>query len=235
MKLTEDNQNQPKRRLRSNYSFEEPEEEDLAPVFNIEDLKYVKYEGNIEYCPDFYSVAEACDAILKFVEQGENKVALGFDMEWSFSWKTGPDKTAVIQICTTLDKCYILHIYNLSKIPQALTALLHHDKVLLHGVNIKNDLRKLERDFPIFKADKMIENCLDLGPYYNEVCSSSGRWSLERLAIQVCKLRISKDQKIRMSKWHFYPLTDDQKMYAAIDVYVSPLKKLNVHKYLLMF
>lgn len=213
---------QPKRRLRSNYSFEEPaEEEDLVPVFNIESLEFVKYTGKIVYCTDFYSVAEACDEILKFVDQQEGgKVPLGFDMEWTFSFKTGPDKTSVIQICTTLEKCYVLQISSISKIPIGLTLLLHHDKVLLHGVNIKNDLRKLERDYPVFKSDIMISNCLDLGLLYNQVCSSSGRWSLERLAIQVVKLRIFKDRNVRMSKWHICPLTDDQKMYAAIDVYV---------------
>lgn len=217
-------ESQKKRRLRSNFKFQD-NEENSAPVFNLEDVEYVKYTGDIIFCEDFYSIAEYSDQIIKFVEQnkdnGKGKVALGFDMEWAFSFKTGPDKTALLQFCTSLDKCYLFHIYYLKKIPQALTALMHHPNVIFHGNNIKNDCRKLARDFSVFKADIMIANCLDLGIYYNEICSSSGRWSLDRLAVQVCRLRVNKDRNVRMSKWHFLPLTEDQKLYAAIDVYVS--------------
>lgn len=35
-----------------------------------------------------------------------------------------------------------------------------------------------------------------------------------------CRLRINKDKMIRMSRWDTYPLSRDQKLYAAIDVYV---------------
>jgi hypothetical protein len=219
-----------KRRLRSNYSYEdEDDDEQRAPNFDLNDLEYCKYDGAIIYASDFVEVAENCDQIIQFVEKQDNqKVPLGFDMEWTFNWKTGAEKTSVIQICTNLDKCYVLHLVNLKKIPQALVVLMHHPKILLHGVNIKNDIRKLERDFPIFKSDQIIENVLDLGTHFNEICVSSGRWSLERLAIQVTRLRISKDRKIRMSKWHFFPLTDDQKMYAAIDVYVSSFLEFEI-------
>lgn len=58
-------------------------------------------------------------------------------MEWPFTFTTGPGRTAVIQLCAGLDICYVFHVYNLKKLPASLIQLLIHDKVCLHGVNIK--------------------------------------------------------------------------------------------------
>lgn len=62
---------------------------------------------------------------------------LGFDMEWPFSYQTGPGKTAVIQISPDLTTCYILHVSELKNLPKSLSELLIHPKVRLSGVNIK--------------------------------------------------------------------------------------------------
>ncbi|XP_055907898.1 3'-5' exonuclease [Eupeodes corollae] len=85
------------------------------------------------------------------------------------------------------------------------------------------DIRKLKRDFPEVTVDTLLENYIDLGPWCNEVCNTGGRWSLERLANYVCQKAIDKNKKVRMSKWHIVPLDSDQKMYAAIDVYIGQL------------
>lgn len=62
---------------------------------------------------------------------------VGFDLEWPFSFKTGPGKVAVIQISPTLNKCYVLHVSTLKKLPKALIEFLQHPNVRLSGVNIK--------------------------------------------------------------------------------------------------
>ena len=87
--------------------------------------------------------------------------------------------------------------------------------------SIFSDFRKLARDFPEAKAEIMIEQCIDLSTWYNELNNSSGRKSMEKLVAQVLNLRINKDKSVRMSKWNVLPLSDSQKLYAAIDVYVS--------------
>ena len=46
---------------------------------------------------------------------------------------------------------------------------------------INSDFRKLARDFAEVNADELIEKCVDLGVWCNQVCSTGGRWSLERL------------------------------------------------------
>lgn len=64
-------------------------------------------------------------------------IPIAFDMEWPFTFQTGPGKTAVIQLCANVDVCYVFHIAELKKLPAALVQLLTHDKVCLNGVNIK--------------------------------------------------------------------------------------------------
>lgn len=108
-------------------------------------------------------------------------------MEWPFSYSTGPGKSSVIQLCADVTECYVLHLSNLKKLPVALLELLTHPKILLHGVNIKNDCRKLSRDFPEANGDKMIERCRDLGVWSNDVLDTSGRWSLERLVSEIVR------------------------------------------------
>lgn len=214
-----------KRRLRSNFQFDKSDAELMAlePKINIDDLPMVSYDGKIKYLSDFYEIAEACEDLLKKINEleGEDPVPVSFDMEWTFSFKSGPEKTSLIQVCIDLDECYLFHLPQLKKLPASLVAFLNHPRSVLHGVNIKNDLRKLERDFPIVKADPLIEKCKDLGVWYNEVFNSSGRWSMERLVLQTLQLRIDKSRHVRMSKWHIFPLSANQQTYAAIDVYVS--------------
>lgn len=70
-------------------------------------------------------------------QETDEVVPIGFDMEWPFTFVTGPGRTAVIQLCADVGVCYVFHVFNLKKLPTVLIALLTHDKVCLHGVNIK--------------------------------------------------------------------------------------------------
>jgi predicted GNAT family acetyltransferase len=185
------------------------------------------YDGKINYYTDYYDIAEAMDNLITKVDKmslnlKENeKIPVAFDLEWSFNYLTGPEKTAVIQICVDFDECYVLQISQLKKFPASIGVFLNHPAIILHGVNIKNDLRKLERDISTLKAEPLIAKCVELGQFYNEVFSSSERWSLERLCLQTLKLRLDKNRNIRMSKWNYAPLSEQQLLYASLDVYVS--------------
>jgi werner syndrome-like exonuclease len=152
-------------------------------------LSPIKYTGQIHFHVDCREISEACDGLLKFVnEQTTNVVPVGFDMEWPFNFSTGPQKTALIQLCAELDKCYLFHVTKLQKLPQSLMTFLNHSKIRWHGVNIKNDFRKLQRDFPEVNSQALIDQCIDLGPYCNSICSTSGRWSMERLVAYVVSI-----------------------------------------------
>ncbi|KAG8041113.1 hypothetical protein G9C98_002101 [Cotesia typhae] len=78
---------------------------------------------------------------------------------------------------------------------------------------------------------KVVENnCIDCGPFCNKIYNRSGRWSLQRLTAYLLEKQISKDAKVRNSKWHILPLSDAQKSYAATDAYVSLLLHLTIQK-----
>ncbi|XP_017040183.1 Werner Syndrome-like exonuclease [Drosophila ficusphila] len=220
-----ESENPPKRRsgrvTRSTRSMAEdgsPSPEKKKP----EKLPFIKYKGAIKYYTENQDIAASADEVLQWVEkQKDDVVPMAFDMEWPFSFQTGPGKSAVIQICVDEKCCYIYQLTNLKKLPAVLVALINHPKVRLHGVNIKNDFRKLARDFPEVTAEPLIEKCVDLGVWCNEVCGTGGRWSLERLTNFIAKKSQDKSKKVRMSKWHVIPLDENQLMYAAIDVYIG--------------
>uniref|UniRef100_A0A6P4FHU1 3'-5' exonuclease n=1 Tax=Drosophila rhopaloa TaxID=1041015 RepID=A0A6P4FHU1_DRORH len=224
-KVEADSENPPKRRssrtTRSTRSMAEdgpPSPEKEKP----EKLPFIKYKGDIKYFTESQDIAASADEVLQWVEKQKDEVVpMAFDMEWPFSFQTGPGKSAVIQICVDEKCCYIYQLTNLKKLPAVLVALINHPKVRLHGVNIKNDFRKLARDFPEVSAEPLIEKCVDLGPWCNEVCETGGRWSLERLTNFIAKKAMDKSKKVRMSKWHVIPLDENQLMYAAIDVYIG--------------
>lgn len=64
-------------------------------------------------------------------------IPIAFDMEWPFSFQTGPGRSAVIQMCADIGLCYVLHISKLKTLPESLLEVLYHEKVCLHGVCIK--------------------------------------------------------------------------------------------------
>ncbi|KOC63487.1 Werner Syndrome-like exonuclease [Habropoda laboriosa] len=163
-----------------------------------------------------------CDDIIREVEScGREIVPLGFDLEWPFSFQTGSGKVALAQICFNNSACHLLHIYSLKKLPAAFVILLSHPKVRLVGVNIKNDIWKLGRDFNEFPASEVVQNnCIDSGTFANRVLNRSCRWSLAKLTAYLLKKKLDKNSKVRMSQWHVYPLSEEQKMYAATDAYV---------------
>ncbi|KAL7727753.1 hypothetical protein ACLKA6_008085 [Drosophila palustris] len=200
------------------------EDGDPSPEKEIpEKLPFIRYKGAIKYYTENHEIAASADEVMQWVEKQTEAdvVPMAFDMEWPFSFQTGPGKSSVIQICVDERCCYVYQLSKLKKIPAALVALLNHPKVRLHGVNIKADFRKLQRDFPEVAADPLIEKCVDLGVWCNEVCETGGRWSLERLANFIAKKAMDKSKKVRMSKWHVIPLDENQLMYAAIDVYIG--------------
>lgn len=53
---------------------------------------------------------------------------------------------------------------------------------------------------------------------------------MQRLTACLLDKQISKDAKVRTSRWHILPLNDEQKSYAATDAYVSLLLYLTIQK-----
>uniref|UniRef100_A0A1A9W3J3 3'-5' exonuclease n=1 Tax=Glossina brevipalpis TaxID=37001 RepID=A0A1A9W3J3_9MUSC len=161
--------------------------------------KKIIYDGSIIYLTTTSEIAEAADGLIQWVERqrGDDLVPLSFDMEWPFSFKTGPGKASVVQVCVELSCCYVFQLSNLRKLPAALVALLKHPRIRLFGVNIKNDLQKLARDFPEIKLDNLKDRCVDLGVWCNEINETGGRWSLSRLCSYLISLVIYQELENR--------------------------------------
>ncbi|XP_018569688.1 Werner Syndrome-like exonuclease [Anoplophora glabripennis] len=195
---------------------------------DFENRPFIQFNGNLKYHADLIDCALICDNLLEAANKSKDVMVLGFDMEWPFSFKTGSGRTAVIQISPDLNVCYILHVSQLKNLPRSLNELLIHPNIRLAGNNVKNDVRKLARDYVGFDSDRLIENCIDIGVFANSVLPVTQRWSLEKLVDYVLQMRIDKNKKVRMSKWHKFPLSVDQQKYAAIDAYASLLLYLTL-------
>ncbi|KAJ8925553.1 hypothetical protein NQ315_009393 [Exocentrus adspersus] len=224
-----------KTRLRPRLTSDEKEEHTKRIKFEKEQQEvafrnrpFIEFTGKVNYYTNFIDCAWICDHLLDAANKANDFMVMGFDMEWNFNFQTGSDKTAVIQISPNLTDCYILHVSQLKNLPKSLSELLIHPRIRLTGNNIKNDVRKLARDFTGFNSDRMVQNCIDLGVLANSVLPVTQRWSLENLVDYVLQMKISKDKKVRMSKWHVFPLSHTQQKYAATDAYVSLLLYLKL-------
>ncbi|XP_056637376.1 3'-5' exonuclease [Diorhabda sublineata] len=217
-------------KLRCRISPQEREEEEKRiksekeKIARMKDARpFIKFTGKIIYHTELIDIALISDNLLEKASVSSDSFVIGFDMEWPFSFQTGPGKTATIQLSCDELTCYIFHVSQIKNLPKSLSELLVHPNVKLIGNNIKNDIRKLARDFKGFDGDKIVNNCLDLGVLANSILSRSERWSLEKLVDQLLDLKIDKDKKVRNSQWHVIPLSKRQKEYAATDSYASIL------------
>ncbi|CAH1165016.1 unnamed protein product [Phyllotreta striolata] len=183
--------------------------------------RFATFTGRIHYLTEFFDIAQSCENLLDKARQSGDLLVLGFDLEWPFSYKTGPGRTATIQISPDDETCCIYHVSNIQRLPKGLSELLVRSNVRITGNCVKNDVRKLARDFPGWDVEKAIENCVDLSQMANRVLATSRRWSLEDLVDNLLDLNVDKSKKVRMSRWDKVPLTDEQKRYAATDSYVS--------------
>ncbi|XP_005091191.1 Werner syndrome ATP-dependent helicase homolog [Aplysia californica] len=194
-----------------------------AAEFIAQSMPFLTFSGSVVYSYQESDCALICRHILSSLND-EEKTIIGFDMEWPVSYQKGAkDKTSLIQMCIH-KTCYLFHISAMYSIPKTLLTLIHDHRVLLVGLNIEADLWKLARDFsinvkPIFDRKAVI----DVGKLANEKLKSSERWSLEGLCKNVLRKRLDKDSHVRCGNWAEFPLTQEQKMYAATDAFAGLL------------
>ncbi|CAL5223984.1 g6596 [Coccomyxa viridis] len=180
--------------------------------------------GCITYVAAQEDVEQVCQSIV-----ASGVEALGFDVEWHVTYRTGevPRPIAVIQLALpmgpTAMRCYLLHIA-CSGITPSLSRILCSPDIRKAGVGIHGDAQKLMRDFGLHS-----EGLVDLSEEANlRLCHpTSGRlpekWSLARLAECTLRRSIEKDQTLRTGNWQIWPLSAEQQQYAALDAYASLL------------
>ncbi|XP_070598282.1 bifunctional 3'-5' exonuclease/ATP-dependent helicase WRN isoform X3 [Erythrolamprus reginae] len=179
-----------------------------------DNLPFLEYNGSIIYSYNANDCSLLSEDILISLPVG---AVLGFDIEWPAIYAKGKEgKVALIQLCESETKCYLFHISSMTGFPAGLKRLLEDNSIRKAGVGIKGDKWKLMRDFEI-----KLENLVDLGDLANEKLKCKEIWSLNGLVKHLFHKQLVKDKSVRCGNWECFPLTEEQKVYAATDAYVG--------------
>ncbi|XP_032848162.2 Werner syndrome ATP-dependent helicase isoform X3 [Tyto alba] len=177
-------------------------------------LPFLEFRGSVVYSYE----ARDCSLISEDIRQSlSDGAAVGFDIEWPPSYTKGKmAKIAVIQICVTVEKCYLFHISSMSGFPKGLRRLLEDETIKKVGVGIEGDQWKLMSDFEI-----KLKSFVELADIANEKLKCKEIWSLNDLVKHLFGKQLLKDKSVRCSNWEEFPLSDEQKLYAATDAYAG--------------
>ncbi|XP_053515841.1 bifunctional 3'-5' exonuclease/ATP-dependent helicase WRN isoform X3 [Artibeus jamaicensis] len=177
-------------------------------------LPFLEFTGSIVYSYEPNDCSFLSEDIRMSLSEGD---VIGFDMEWPPIYRKGKlSRVALIQLCVSESKCYLFHISSMSVFPQGLKMLLENEAVKKAGVGIEGDQWKLLRDFDI-----KLKGFVELTDVANEKLKSAESWSLNGLVKHLFGKQLRKDRALRCSNWKNYPLTEDQKLYAATDAYAG--------------
>ncbi|KAM6136442.1 bifunctional 3'-5' exonuclease/ATP-dependent helicase WRN isoform 2-T3 [Phoenicopterus ruber ruber] len=177
-------------------------------------LPFLEFRGSVVYSYE----ASDCSLLSEDIRQSlSDGAAVGFDIEWPPSYTKGKmAKIAVIQICATEEKCYLFHISSMSGFPKGLKRLLEDETIKKVGVGIEGDQWKLMSDFEI-----KLKSFVELADVANEKLKCKEIWSLNGLVKHLFGKQLLKDKSVRCSNWEEFPLTEEQKLYAATDAYAG--------------
>uniref|UniRef100_A0A670KBG6 DNA 3'-5' helicase n=1 Tax=Podarcis muralis TaxID=64176 RepID=A0A670KBG6_PODMU len=177
-----------------------------------DNLPFLEFHGSVVYSYNANDCSLLSEDIATTLSYG---AALGFDIEWPPCYTKGKEgKVALIQLCGSEQKCYLFHISSMSNFPLALKKLLESNTIKKVGVGIEGDKWKLMRDFEI-----KLESLVDLGDLANEKLKCKEIWSLNNLLKHLFHKQLLKDKSVRCGNWKQFPLTEEQKLYAATDAY----------------
>ncbi|KAG8454393.1 hypothetical protein GDO86_000858 [Hymenochirus boettgeri] len=179
-----------------------------------DDLPCMEFSGSIVYSCE----ANDCSLLAEDIRIShlENSV-LGFDIEWPPGYTKGKTgKVALVQVCVSEEKCYLFHVSSMVGFPKGLKRLLEDESVKKVGVGIEGDQWKLMSDY-----DLKLKGFIELSEVANEKLKCKEKWSLNGLVKHLFQKQLLKDHSIRCSRWDVFPLSEDQKLYAASDAYAG--------------
>jgi len=187
------------------------------------DIPMLKFPGVIKYC----YFKEECNMICSEILEAslEEDIVFGFDMEWKVTYVTGDYRqTAVLQLCSNDEKCYIFQVSMMNGFPCELKKVIESEDIIKTGLNINGDMSHLNVDYNI-TANGVVE----LSELANQSINNHEKWSLNGLLMNKLGYQLVKDSNVRCGDWEMYPLTKQQLEYAALDAYAGLIiyKKLN--------
>nr|XP_060619780.1 bifunctional 3'-5' exonuclease/ATP-dependent helicase WRN isoform X2 [Anolis sagrei ordinatus] len=186
-----------------------------------QNLPFLEFPGSVVYSYNASDCSLLAEDIISMLPDG---AVLGFDIEWTPVYTKGKEgKVALIQLCDSEEKCYLFHISSMSSFPGGLKRLLEDNNIKKAGVGIEGDKWKLMRDFAVRLGD-----LVDLADLANEKLKCKELWSLNDLVKHLFHKQLLKEKLVRCGNWEEFPLTEEQKLYAATDAYAGFLiyKKL---------
>ncbi|XP_027623566.1 Werner syndrome ATP-dependent helicase [Tupaia chinensis] len=179
-----------------------------------DDLPFLEFTGSIVYSYEASDCSFLSEDISLSLSGGD---VVGFDMEWPPAFSRGRrTRVALIQLCVSDSKCYLFHVSCMPVFPQGLKMLLENEAIKKVGVGIEGDQWKLLRDFDI-----KLKSFVELTGVANKKLRCAETWSLNGLVKHLLGKQLLKDKAVRCSNWSRFPLSADQKLYAATDAYAS--------------
>ncbi|XP_039076810.1 Werner syndrome ATP-dependent helicase isoform X2 [Hyaena hyaena] len=179
-----------------------------------DNLPFLEFTGSIVYSYEASDCSFLSEDISMSLSIGD---VVGFDMEWPPVYTPGKQsRVALIQLCVSESKCYLFHISSMSVFPQGLKMLLENEAIKKAGVGIQGDQWKLLKDFDI-----KLKSFVELTDVANEKLKCKETWSLNGLVKHLFGKQLLKDRSICCSNWSNFPLTEDQRLYAATDAYAG--------------
>ncbi|XP_043107034.1 Werner syndrome ATP-dependent helicase homolog isoform X2 [Puntigrus tetrazona] len=188
-----------------------------------DDLPYLEFGGTVIYSQERHDCSFLSEDLRSNLVSGS---VVGFDLEWPPSFTKGKTKkVAVVQFCSSEEKCYLFHISSMSGFPTGLKMLLEDENIKKVGVGIEGDKWKLLSDYDI-----KLKNIVELSDLANKTLRCCEKWSLDGLVKHLLKKQLFKEKLVRCSSWDDYGLTENQKKYAATDAYAGLLIYRNLQE-----
>jgi ribonuclease D len=143
--------------------------------------------------------------------------AVGLDIEWRpHQTRLMSNKSATLQLCID-EKCLIVQLFYTDYIPQSLKSFMMDPNFTFVGVEVGNDIAKLNNDYGVESNRSADIRELAMRQWPGRFC-----WpGLKDLAFEVSGLSIKKPQDVRRSNWEARVLNENQVEYACIDAYAS--------------
>nr|XP_033816668.1 Werner syndrome ATP-dependent helicase [Geotrypetes seraphini] len=179
-------------------------------------LPFLEFHGSILYSYEASDCSLLSEDIRVSLPEG---AVIGFDIEWPPAYSKGSvKKVALIQLCVSEEKCYLFHISSMTGFPKGLKLLLEDEIIKKTGVGIEGDQWKLMSDFDI-----KLKGFVELAAVANQKLKCREIWSLNGLVKHLFNKQLLKEKSVRCSNWAQFPLSDEQKIYAATDAYAGLL------------
>lgn len=177
----------------------------VATISNddIAAMPTARFDGRIVVVDEESQVEAACRDLAQWP-------VIGFDTETRPSFKAGvTNRVALLQLSTPRT-CYLFRLCRI-RLDNRILKILTSKRITKVGADVAGDMRSLHvlRDFREQGFVDLQTEAVD--------CGIEDK-SLRKLAAITLGKRVSKAQ--RLSNWEAAALTDQQKMYAAVDAWV---------------